>query len=249
MKAVIVILLLSFSFNTYAKKIDAFEAQNMPITEFVQWFSTSLNQNVIVSEGVKGAVTFSAPSLDANDFFPFIETVLASNGFRLEQNGNIFKVSLLRAGDPLPQVLGQDVLMPGQTEVVVRNINVVPPKTKFYDLLYIDNKSVSPIIQTLLDNYSANTGETQTAYSIITLPHANSLIVTGSPSQIVQIDNLIQRIDIRRKQVFIQAVVIESQINDGKEVGVNLNAMLGDFGFSVITKPAESILTGGSIIF
>ncbi|WP_268875326.1 ISNCY family transposase [Photobacterium aquimaris] len=36
----------------------------------------------------------------------------------------------------------------------------------------------------------ANTGETQTAYSIIMLPHANSLIVTGSLSQIVQIDNL-----------------------------------------------------------
>ncbi|MEC6908132.1 secretin N-terminal domain-containing protein [Photobacterium piscicola] len=250
MKAIIVILLLSFSFNTYAaKKIDAFEAQNMPIAEFVQWFSTSLNKNVIVSEGVKGAVTFSAPSLDAADFYPFIETVLASNGFRLEKNGNIFKVSLLRVGDPLPQVLGQELLMPGQTEVIVRNINVVPPKTKFYDLLHIDNKSVSPIIQTLLDNYSTNTGETQTAYSIIMLPHANSLIVTGSPSQIVQIDNLIQRIDVRRKQIFIQAVVVESQINDGQEVGVNLNAMLGDFGFSVITKQTEGVLTGGSIIF
>ncbi len=126
---------------------------------------------------------------------------------------------------------------------------IVPPKTKFYDLLYIDNKSVSPIIQTLLDSYSTNTGETQTAYSIIILPHANSLIVTGSPSQIVQIDNLIKRIDVRRKQIFIQAVVVESQINDGQEVGVNLNAMLGDFGFSVITKQTEGVLTGGSIIF
>ncbi len=71
-------------------------------------------------EGVKGAVTFSAPRLMLMTS-SFIETVLASNGFRLEKNGNIYKVSLLRVGDPLPQVLGQDVLTPGQTEVAVRN--------------------------------------------------------------------------------------------------------------------------------
>ena len=59
----------------------------------------------------------------------------------------------------------------------------------------------------------------QTAYSVIPLPNINTMIVTGSPSQLTQVDNLITRVDVRRKQVLIDAVVTDREkgsINVGR---------------------------------
>ncbi len=89
----LVVLFLASPVN--AKLIDGFEAHNMPITEFVDWYSDALKLNVIVDDGVKGAVSFSAPELDTNDFQPFVDAVLVSNGFKMTPDDGFYRLSIV----------------------------------------------------------------------------------------------------------------------------------------------------------
>ncbi|MGF1873624.1 secretin N-terminal domain-containing protein [Photobacterium indicum] len=230
----LVALVLALPVN--AKLIDGFEAHNMPITEFVDWYSDALKLNVIVDDGVKGAVSFSAPELDTNDFQPFVDAVLVSNGFKMTPDDGFYRLSLVGISDS------------NKDEKLV----IVPPVTKFYDLNYVENVKISDLIQSVLTAYSKNTGEMQTAYSVITLPNINSMIVTGSPSQLTQVDNLITRVDVRRKQVLIDAVVMDTRLGDSESIGVSLDVLLEGAGFRLISNPVASIketFKGGNIIY
>nr|WP_281259019.1 hypothetical protein [Photobacterium indicum] len=84
------------------------------------------------------------------------------------------------------------------------------------------------------------------------LPNINTMIVTGSPSQLTQIDNLIKRIDVRRKQVLIDAVVMDTRLGDSESIGVSLDVLLEGAGFRLISNPVASIketFKGGNIIY
>ncbi|WP_232323404.1 type II secretion system protein GspD [Photobacterium sp. J15] len=84
--------------------------------------------------------------------------------------------------------------------------------------------------------------------------HANSVIVTGSPLQLIQINNLLQRIDVRRRQVLIDAVVMDTRVGDSEDIGVNFDILLESPGFRLISNPLKkkienAILPGGSTIY
>lgn len=77
--------------------------------------------------------------------------------------------------------------------------------------------------------------ESNSNYDVQILPTTNSIIVTGSPDQITKIDALIAGIDRPQKQVFIEAIITETLIDDSEEFGVNLELALDNAGF--ITQP------------
>jgi general secretion pathway protein D len=50
--------------------------------------------------------------------------------------------------------------------------------------------------------------------------NTNSLIITASPSVLRDLDNVIKKLDIRRAQVLVEAVIAEVEFNTAKEFGV-----------------------------
>lgn len=80
----------------------------------------------------------------------------------------------------------------------------------------------------------------------------NSLIIVATPSEYENIVQVIKELDKRRKQVFVEAMIMEASIEKLKEVGAKWRAMIKENGDPIViggvgtisTSAVESIITG-----
>ncbi|GAB4539899.1 MAG: type II secretion system secretin GspD [Thermodesulfovibrionia bacterium] len=80
----------------------------------------------------------------------------------------------------------------------------------------------------------------------------NSLIIVATPSEYENIVQVIKELDKRRKQVFVEAMIMEASIEKLKEVGAKWRAMIRENGDPIViggvgtisTSAVESVITG-----
>ncbi|MEZ9634062.1 secretin N-terminal domain-containing protein [Vibrio cyclitrophicus] len=212
-----VILLITFclSLPVRASAPAVFESRDTPIAEFVSWFATYTGQTVVLGQGVTGKVSFTAPELKQSEYASFFDSVLRSHGYELGYSNGVYTVSV-----------DTDTFLPTE-----------PPVVKLYRFQNVRNTKVTELVNSMLRATQAQTTQKQTNsnYDVQILPTTNSIIVTGAPDQITKIDALIAGIDRPQKQVFIEAIITETLIDDSEEFGVNLELALDNAGF--ITQP------------
>ncbi|MFA0257232.1 secretin N-terminal domain-containing protein [Vibrio cyclitrophicus] len=212
-----VILLITFclSLPVRASAPAVFESRDTPIAEFVSWFATYTGQTVVLGQGVTGKVSFTAPDLKQSEYASFFDSVLRSHGYELGYSNGVYTVSV-----------DTDTFLPTE-----------PPVVKLYRFQNVRNTKVTELVNSMLRATQAQTTQKQSNsnYDVQILPTTNSIIVTGSPDQITKIDALIAGIDRPQKQVFIEAIITETLIDDSEEFGVNLELALDNAGF--ITQP------------
>ncbi|MEZ8365847.1 secretin N-terminal domain-containing protein [Vibrio cyclitrophicus] len=212
-----VILLITFclSLPVRASAPAVFESRDTPIAEFVSWFATYTGQTVVLGQGVTGKVSFTAPELKQSEYASFFDSVLRSHGYELGYSNGVYTVSV-----------DTDTFLPTE-----------PPVVKLYRFQNVRNTKVTELVNSMLRATQAQTTQKQSNsnYDVQILPTTNSIIVTGSPDQITKIDALIAGIDRPQKQVFIEAIITETLIDDSEEFGVNLELALDNAGF--ITQP------------
>ena len=212
-----VILLITFclSLPVRASAPAVFESRDTPIAEFVSWFATYTGQTVVLGQGVTGKVSFTAPELKQSEYASFFDSVLRSHGYELGYSNGVYTVSV-----------DTDTFLPTE-----------PPVVKLYRFQNVRNTKVTELVNSMLRATQAQTTQKQSnsSYDVQILPTTNSIIVTGAPDQITKIDALIAGIDRPQKQVFIEAIITETLIDDSEEFGVNLELALDNAGF--ITQP------------
>ncbi|WP_102313266.1 secretin N-terminal domain-containing protein [Vibrio cyclitrophicus] len=212
-----VILLITFclSLPVRASAPAVFESRDTPIAEFVSWFATYTGQTVVLGQGVTGKVSFTAPELKQSEYASFFDSVLRSHGYELGYSNGVYTVSV-----------DTDTFLPTEPAVV-----------KLYRFQNVRNTKVTELVNSMLRATQAQTTQKQSNsnYDVQILPTTNSIIVTGAPDQITKIDALIAGIDRPQKQVFIEAIITETLIDDSEEFGVNLELALDNAGF--ITQP------------
>src|SRR5690606_23178372 len=59
----------------------------------------------------------------------------------------------------------------------------------------------------------------------------NSLVIQASPRDFEVLKGIIQRLDVRRKQVFIEGVILEASVNNDSTFGMNVTGPFGRTGF------------------
>ncbi len=209
-----------------------FETSNTPIADFVAWGARELNQPIVLGAGVVGTVSFTAPSLEPSEYPAFFNNVLSAHGYWVEFENGLYVVK------PLDNAVQ----------------NLEPSHVKLYRLTHVRNTKVNDLIHSLLtatNEQVVNNAPTQ-SFSVEILPTTNGLIVSGTQDQLDKIDLLISGIDSPQRQVFIEAIITESEIGDNQEVGVNLEVALDKAGFisqpTAIDKLVDShlILEGGN---
>ncbi|NOI34052.1 type II secretory pathway protein [Vibrio cyclitrophicus] len=212
-----VILLITFclALPVRASAPAVFESRDTPIAEFVSWFATYTGQTVVLGQGVTGKVSFTAPELKQSEYASFFDSVLRSHGYELGYSNGVYTVSV-----------DTDTFLPTE-----------PPVVKLYRFQNVRNTKVTELVNSMLRATQAQTTQKQSNsnYDVQILPTTNSIIVTGAPDQITKIDALIAGIDRPQKQVFIEAIITETLIDDSEEFGVNLELALDNAGF--ITQP------------
>ncbi|HDM8237212.1 secretin N-terminal domain-containing protein [Vibrio campbellii] len=220
--AVILSCVLSFSSATAAP----FESKDTPISDFVSWFAQQTGQTVVLGQGVTGSVSFSAPALSDDEYPTFFLSVLRAHGYELTHDYGVYTV-----------VVDQHKVE-----------TLAPTYAKLYRLTHVRNSKVVDLISTMMEasQTQAVNGKSLKNYKVETLPTTNSLIITGTQAQIEKIDLLIDGIDQYQRQVFIEAIVTESDVGDSQEVGVNMQLALNKAGFvsntSLIDKALDNVL-------
>ncbi|MDN3617021.1 secretin N-terminal domain-containing protein [Vibrio gallaecicus] len=217
MSRYILIFLLCFTSLTHASApiSPVFESRDTPIAEFVSWFASYTGQTVVLGQGVTGKVSFTAPELQPSEYASFFDSVLRSHGYALSHSSGVYTVSI------------------DKDSVVA----IEPPLVKLYRLHHVRNSSIVSLMNSMLKATQTHTIKEQTLdnYDVQILPTTNAIIVTGSEEQLHKIDAIIQGIDKPQKQVFIEAIITETELGDSKDVGVNLEVAFDNAGF--ITQP------------
>ncbi|EMK5584359.1 type II secretory pathway protein [Vibrio parahaemolyticus] len=221
--------LLAFSllgFPAFASTSAPFEAKNTPISDFAAWFSIETGQTVVLGHGVTGEVSFTAPDLSNEDYPAFFLSVLRAHGYELVHDYGTYTI----------------IVDSNKVETIE------PSFVKLYKLTHVRNTKVVDLISSMLSATKTQTlnGKGVDNYNVEPLPTTNSLIVTGSRSQLEKIDALIEGIDQLQRQIFIEAIITESELGDSQEVGVNMELALGEAGFisqpGTIKKAVDNVL-------
>ncbi|TCO76166.1 type II secretion system secretin GspD [Chromatocurvus halotolerans] len=78
----------------------------------------------------------------------------------------------------------------------------------------------------------------------------NSLIITAEPDQMAAMEAVIRRLDIRRAQVLVEAIIVEMEINDGADLGLQWLFANDDgvFGSNIDTNDPRARRIAGAIV-
>lgn len=122
------------------------------------------------------------------------------------------------------------ILLVGDNEIVQRMISLVEGldtkesgsnslKVKY--LKYANAESLEKILQNLTDNLSSNNAN-KIKTSITAHADTNSLVLSADPEIMISIEEVISKLDIKRAQVLVEAIIVEISDTLSKELGVQL---------------------------
>lgn len=213
MKKSLVSILLFLTFSVHAIPV---ELNNVPLREFVSWYSKISGQPVIVSPDVKGEVTVYSADVKREELSQFFVSVLRANGYDLS-NGNPGVVQKYSSRnyeyvdsfsddvDYVPQdssfVPVGDFFNPAKTQA-----NLI---TQTYPVNNVRAKDLSPVIDVFLK------GDNIAGTKVFPFDGANILAVTASASQHKQLKEFFPSVDVPRIQVLVESVIFETSASDG----------------------------------
>lgn len=186
-----------------------FNAVDLPI--FVKFISELTGKNFVIDERVKGKVTIYSPSrISIDQTYNLFLSVLELKGF-----------SAVPAGDVIQILPATDVL----------------PERKIY-VYYLENANADEIskVLTLLVTRPPTAPvpgrpplkvEFEGNVQIISDKATNSLVITATPRDYEMLKEVIKKLDRKRRQVYVEAAIIEVSVDKLKELGTDLNALAG----------------------
>jgi general secretion pathway protein D len=150
--------------------------------------------------------------------------------------------SVLISGDPSKRQQLRDVLAnldrPGS---LIRDTQVTY-------LHYLKASEVAPILQNIassIQKQDKDIGITGAEISIQASDTTNALVISAPPTIMATIDSVIERLDIRRAQVLVEAIIVEVSNNKFNEIGVQWktsgSATDGDGVFGGVTSSIKAI--------
>jgi len=237
----IVFSLLILTSSVNAQVLSAFEATQSPISDFVHWVSMQTNENIILGRGVEGVITVHVNSIDSADVMKLFTQVMKSNGYSVVKRDDFYNVIIDQE-----QVVDIEPMI---TKIYrLNNISSIKAKLVFDSLLFATPDSIPEGEEVALATVISS-------HIVTVLPANNALLVSASEEKIAELNKQLKQIDSPIRQVLIEAVIVESDVNKNEELGVNLSTALIDNGFSFVSnqlgtiKNLTAITKGGHLAF
>jgi len=180
---------------------------------FIKFVSELTNQNFAIDDRVKGKVTLYAPKkIPVSHVYDVFEQVLALKGFGLVPSENVVQVL------PLTD-------MPPQRDIYVYYLQNANAEEMAKVLTGIVSRSVQQAARRPRGPAANLAGEFEGIVQILADPPTNSLIITASPSDYGSIKEVLEKLDIKRRQVYVEAVILEVTLDASSQVGVDVLAL------------------------
>lgn len=144
-----------------------------------------------------------------------------------------------------------------QVKTLVAKLDVPPPKGKGrINVIYLKNADAEELAKTLKEITAAGKKVAipgikgiELAGEVVITPDkaTNSLVITGSPQDFEVLKEVIERLDIRRLQVFVEALIMEVSMDKLHELGVEFRHVPSDL--TKDSSEADTSLFGGTNFF
>ncbi len=190
---------------------------NISIHDMASMFSGATGVNILIGDEVKGEVSAkleNVPWDNALDSILKIKDLAKS----VDPVGNIIRIHSRES------IVAQEAfaLASVATETTLRlsQRSLEPLYTEIFKLYYTDASTISKEIQSIL-NGSSSEAEEGTSYGIeITIDERlNYIIVKATKEELDLIETLIAELDVRIKQILIEAFIVEASENFSEGLG------------------------------
>lgn len=209
--------------------------KDLDLTKVLQLLSIQSQRNIIASKNVAGAVS---ADLYGVDFYQALDAILHPNGFGYEERGQFIYVY---TQDEL--AARQEAQRKLSTKIVRLDYISAADATAFLTPLLSDRGSISVSgepnagIQPTIGDAGANS-----------FAHADTLVIRDYEENIAEILSVIEELDVRPKQVMVEATVLQAQLTETNAWGVDLNVLIdydfADFAGSPVDV-IDDLVTGG----
>lgn len=188
---------------------------DMPISEALQLLSLEGKRNIIASPDVSGTVT---ANLYGVTFEQALEAILTPNGAGFRKIGPfvyVYTIDELEAMDAPPD-----------DERV----------TRVFRLSYINAADAHTYVTPMLGEGESATASPEPSVSLANTPADGGgsgnaaqdfLIVTASAQKLERIEHVLSQLDVRPKQVLIEATILRAQLNDANGLGIDFSIVGG----------------------
>jgi type IV pilus assembly protein PilQ len=209
---------------------------DLDLAKVLQLLSIQSQRNIIASRNVTGNV--SATLYDV-DFHQALDAVLHTNGFGYREKGNFIYVYTQQELDEMDKAQRK-------------------PTTKIIRLNYINATDAQAFVTPLLSAAGAIsvTGEapsgmqpTLSDAGANSFAHTDTLVIRDFEENVVEILDVIKALDIRPKQVLIEATIMQARLTDNTAFGVDFaiftDLSMGDF--STPLGAVNELITGAPV--
>jgi len=221
---------------------------DLPLAEALRMLSEPTKRNIVLAKGAEGTVSASLYNVT---FKEALEAMLVSNDLGYRVDGDFIFVYPIEDLDQLADAR--------------RKID-----TRIYHLSYMNAKAVKGLLEPLLSpevgkitvtppshiglgsgssssgSSGSNTGSTNKQTEGDAIAEGDTLIITDYVDKLEELEKLIKQLDVRPKQVLIEATILRATLNENNALGIDFTTVGGvDFGQVNSTSPAaQSIATG-----
>jgi|SRR5579863_809609 len=222
------------------EKLITLDFNNVDLPVFVKFISELTGKNFVIDERVKGKVTIFAPSkITLERAYDVFLSVLELKGFTaVPTSPSAETFQIMPLADAPPE----------------RNVNV-------YTLANTNAEDMAKVLLGLVTRAPTPprkgahpTGEISGTVQVLADKTTNSLIITATPPDYEVLKKVIEQLDAKRRQVFVEAVILEVSLDKLRQLGTTIGAAFGyEFGSSVTAfggfnaQPADFANIGVSV--
>ncbi|MGO4393116.1 type IV pilus secretin PilQ [Variovorax sp. M-6] len=188
--------------------------QNIEVRSLLQVIADFTNFNIVTSDSVTGSLTLRLKDVPWDQA---LDIILQAKNLGMRKNGSVLWIA------PKDEINAKEK-MEFEAQAAIQNLE--PLRTQSFQLNY--TKALQ-IAAGLTGTGASSGGGSGTATrilsprgSVIAEARTNQLFVSDIPSRLVQVAELIQKLDIPVRQVLIEARIVEAADTFGKSLGVRL---------------------------
>nr|WP_243457487.1 type IV pilus secretin PilQ [Ottowia testudinis] len=208
--------------------------QNIDVRSLLQVIADFTNFNIVTSDTVQGNLTLRLKDVPWDQA---LDIILQAKSLGMKRSGNVLQIA------PKEELAAKEKA-DLEAQAAIRDLE--PMRTQSFQLNY---SKAPEIAAQLTSSGGAGVGGASGSGgargllsargSVIAEPRTNQIFVSDIPSRLVQVEEMIAKLDVAVRQVLIEARIVEATDTFGKSLGVKLGGgdlrgvRGGDAGYSV----------------
>lgn len=208
--------------------------KDLDLTKVLQLLSIQSEKNIIASRSVSGTVS---ADLYGVDFYAALDAILHTNGFGYQEKGNFIYVYTAEELKALEQANRKTA-----TRILRLNYLTAADASAFVSPLLSSAGSIS-----ISGDVPAGMQPSLADGGANSFAMADTLIIRDYPENIEEIETVLEELDVRPKQVLVEATVLQARLTEANAFGVDF-ALFGDLGVTDFTSPlgaVDDLIAGG----